>query len=327
MTGRNRGFTKVELLSVILIISIFISLLLPAISNTIKVAQRVHCQNNLRQLGLAMLFYVEDWGGYFPERASWGWTGARWHYGGMPASVGDYFAYGPEVIKTRIEIPLRPPWFGGRGGDDSWNWTDRETWPAGKAEKTTTNVTPETLHAAVFTLEGDEKGQAVGDMDRNGDGFEDERPLNQYLNGEFRVFRCPAERLIGGIPGYRYPRGYRTDDINGVGTDYALNVDTWKSGTRSLSGVRLEDVVRQTKTVMFFENPGIGALAGWPVTETGERTLFGRSWPSEELAYSWHDSKRNMINVFFLDGHVEYIDITSGAVRGLDYSFDVELAE
>jgi prepilin-type N-terminal cleavage/methylation domain-containing protein/prepilin-type processing-associated H-X9-DG protein len=57
---RHRGFTLVELLVVIGVISLLIAILLPALNAARRQAQRVQCLSNIRQVDLWLMFYRND---------------------------------------------------------------------------------------------------------------------------------------------------------------------------------------------------------------------------------------------------------------------------
>ncbi len=58
---RRSGFTLVELLVVISIISLMMSLLLPSLTRAHKQGEQIHCLTNQHQLYLAWLLYLGDW--------------------------------------------------------------------------------------------------------------------------------------------------------------------------------------------------------------------------------------------------------------------------
>ncbi|QDT38739.1 DUF1559 domain-containing protein [Stratiformator vulcanicus] len=97
-SSRARGFTLIELLVVIAIIAILIALLLPAVQQAREAARRNACQNNLKQIGLALHNYHDVYD-MLPIGVSVNSTGNR-------TDTEGHWAWGARILAQMDQQPL-----------------------------------------------------------------------------------------------------------------------------------------------------------------------------------------------------------------------------
>jgi prepilin-type N-terminal cleavage/methylation domain-containing protein/prepilin-type processing-associated H-X9-DG protein len=88
----TQGFTLIELLTVMAIIAILASLLLPTVAIVKGRAKRVGCENNLRQINLGVLMYCDDSHDFSPSPGSATVTNFFTLYSGYKKRILSYVA-------------------------------------------------------------------------------------------------------------------------------------------------------------------------------------------------------------------------------------------
>jgi len=103
------GFTLVELLVVIGILTVLITMLLPALNRARQQADSIKCQSNLRTIGQGFAMYRQAWNNWMPPLNSYvSYVGsfvspfdyATATFGSTPKNYGMYNAIGPYVGKA-----------------------------------------------------------------------------------------------------------------------------------------------------------------------------------------------------------------------------------
>jgi prepilin-type N-terminal cleavage/methylation domain-containing protein len=101
---RRGGFTLIELLVVIAIIAIIAAILFPVFKHTREKARQATCLSNLRQMGMAVLLYAQDYDETYPD----------------PPPAGEYYGFAsgflvvPGPGGSWSSMPMKFPW----GKDD-----------------------------------------------------------------------------------------------------------------------------------------------------------------------------------------------------------------
>jgi prepilin-type N-terminal cleavage/methylation domain-containing protein/prepilin-type processing-associated H-X9-DG protein len=115
MSKQQRGFTLIELLVVIAIIAILAAILFPVFARARESARRSQCASNLKQLGVAVSMYVQDYDETFPY-------GENWH--GTSEAVDKTYLRGNRVkINTYVK------------NESVWHCPDDNVWDAAHETK------------------------------------------------------------------------------------------------------------------------------------------------------------------------------------------------
>jgi prepilin-type N-terminal cleavage/methylation domain-containing protein/prepilin-type processing-associated H-X9-DG protein len=107
----RRAFTLIELLVVVAIIAVLIALLVPAVQKVRESANRIRCDNNLKQLGLALHNYHGTASQFPPGGKGYGWC----RYPGPPQNYGDARIYNLNGLVLLL------PYLEQKALYDSWN--------------------------------------------------------------------------------------------------------------------------------------------------------------------------------------------------------------
>jgi prepilin-type N-terminal cleavage/methylation domain-containing protein/prepilin-type processing-associated H-X9-DG protein len=137
------GFTLIELLVVIAVLAILAALLLPALARGRANAKSAACKSNLRQLGLALNMYVNDYDKYPGNAALYSggqfqgiWaTGMNWlnpYLGGHydPTANNSQYYFAAPGKRTVFSCPAEPPRvaaFGGFSYDPGYGYNELGT--------------------------------------------------------------------------------------------------------------------------------------------------------------------------------------------------------
>jgi prepilin-type N-terminal cleavage/methylation domain-containing protein/prepilin-type processing-associated H-X9-DG protein len=112
---RLRGFTLIELLVVISIIALLAAILFPVFARARENARRASCQSNLKQIGLAMTMYSQDYDErlvpqsiYGPNKHNDGQASLNWSYCLTPYVKSDQIYVCPSRTQLSSVVAHQP---------------------------------------------------------------------------------------------------------------------------------------------------------------------------------------------------------------------------
>jgi prepilin-type N-terminal cleavage/methylation domain-containing protein/prepilin-type processing-associated H-X9-DG protein len=230
---QKNGFTLVELLVVIGIISVLIAMLLPALSKAREAAQSVACLSNLRQVGTAFQMYCNENKDWFPDWNPWyqpNETSSHW------AGIGRYLGLSPSQATgnhdTALTCPTLQAW---KASPDYFHRTYSANWHLACRADPPASATTERLVLGKRTRVTGEAARTAVVMD----GF---ASWNAGLNGWFYTTRVCHGHVNGysawGSPHLFYPHNGHENVVFLDGHAESISKKTFETDYSSWMGSR-----------------------------------------------------------------------------------------
>jgi prepilin-type N-terminal cleavage/methylation domain-containing protein/prepilin-type processing-associated H-X9-DG protein len=246
MSKRKRGFTLIELLVVIAIIAVLVAILLPAVQQAREAARKSQCQNNMKQLGIALHSYNETYT-VFPYSTS---TNSRFNAPHIATNHTGYISLLPYIDQANLFNKFDPTQASG-----NFTHTKGTSVLAGGGATATGNGVLSTTRVAGYLCPSDDGGQFLPSSDVN--------------------YGC-----VVGLPSYRTSYGFNVANGNPSTTLWTLESIAARTMFGVCSNAQMRDIKDGTSNTVAMAETTLevddGRTASWAcVQHVGAGTNFG----------------------------------------------------
>ena len=314
-----RGFTLVELLVVIVIIGILIGLLLPAVQSARESARRVGCENNLKQIGIALhnclsstRYFPPGQQQYIVNGRTWSWSASILPYIEEKTTIG-------KVVTSKDERST-PNWEADFSGPTNTIIPIYLCPSTSLMELLPTGLPSRTTDGRIADLNGNSimdsgTGEGLGCIDYGGNSG-------------------PRTTTVGGAPIFNAVTGQQYSNNSGVILNISDLINAGVQGPLTAPRVSAQQILDGlSKTLLVEESTGRGAYGGpnWTLRGTwsaGTNCLLtdgtintftpvvsSGATNANYIVYNQLGSNHaGGINVLFCDGSVHFLSDTMNAV-------------